>query len=85
VLMATLPEPELARRMADTDALVVMKIGRNMDRVRRALAAAGRLDAAWVVEFATMPNQRVMRLTEMDTTVTPYFSIVLVHGRGRRP
>ncbi len=85
VLMATLPEAELARRMADTDALVVMKIGRNIDRVRRALAIAGKLQAAWVVEFATMPQQRVLRLTDLAEGVTPYFSIVLVHGQGRRP
>ena len=86
VLMATLPEAELARRMADTDALVVMKIGRNMARVRQALAQAGRLDEAWVVEFATMPNQRVLRLADLpEGGVSPYFSIVLVHGKGRRP
>jgi precorrin-2/cobalt-factor-2 C20-methyltransferase len=85
VLMGTLPEAELARHMADTDALVVMKIGRNMDKVRRALTQAGRLDQAWLVEFATMPTQRVMRLTEADDRVTPYFSIVIVHGQGRRP
>ena len=85
VLMATLPEAELARRMAGTDALVVMKIGRNIDRVRRALATAGRLSEAWLVEYATMPQQRVCRLTETEAGVTPYFSIVIVHGQGRRP
>ena len=85
VLMGTLPEAELARHMADTDALVVMKIGRNIDKVRRALETAGRMDRAWLVEYATMPGQKVMRLAEVEGRVTPYFSIVLVHGQGRRP
>lgn len=86
VLMGTLPEAELARRMADTDALVVMKIGRNIDKVARALDAAGRLAEAWLVEYATMPNQRITRVAEaLPHCVTPYFSIVLVHGNGRRP
>jgi precorrin-2/cobalt-factor-2 C20-methyltransferase len=85
VLMGTLPEAELARHMADTDALVVMKIGRNIDKVRRALETAGRMDRAWLVEYATMPSQKVMRLAEVEGRVTPYFSIVLVHGQGRRP
>ncbi len=85
VLMGTLPEADLVRHMADTDALVVMKIGRNIDKVRRALQAAGRLDQAWLVEFATMPGQKVIRLAEAEGRVTPYFSIVLVHGHGRRP
>ena len=85
VLMGTLPEAELARHMADTDALVVMKIGRNIDKVRRALETAGRMDRAWLVEYATMPGQKVMRLADVEGRVTPYFSIVLVHGQGRRP
>ncbi len=84
VLMATLPEEELAARARDADALVVMKIGRNLPKLRRALATAGRLGAAWIVERGTMEGQRVQRLSEADE-VTPYFSIVVVHGQGRRP
>ncbi|GGB91491.1 precorrin-2 C(20)-methyltransferase [Novosphingobium endophyticum] len=84
VAMATLPEDELARRIRDTDALVVMKIGRNLPKLRRAVVAAGREDAAWLVEYAAMPGQRVTRLAEAES-VTPYFSILLIHGQGRRP
>lgn len=84
VAMATLPEDELTRRIADTDALVVMKIGRNLPKLRRALEAAGKFDAAWLVERGTMPKQSVQKLSEIDGEV-PYFSIVLVHGQGRRP
>lgn len=85
VLMGTLPETELERRMRDSDALVIMKTGRNLAKVRRALAAAGRLDDAWLVERGTMPGERVARLTEIDATDCPYFAIVLVHGKGREP
>ncbi len=84
VLMGTLPEDELARRACGSDALVVMKTGRNLGKVRRALQAAGRLDEAWLIERGTMPGERVMRLRDVDTTECPYFAIVLVHGRGRR-
>ncbi|WP_108853860.1 precorrin-2 C(20)-methyltransferase [Albidovulum aquaemixtae] len=84
VLMATLPEEVLAERARDADALVVMKIGRNLPKLRRALATAGRLGAAWIVERGTMEGQRVQRLSEAEAVV-PYFSIVLVHGQGRRP
>ena len=85
VLMGTLPEEDLVRHMESADALVVMKTGRNLPRVRRALERTGRLDAAWLVERGTMPNQRVARLAEVDATDCPYFAIVLVHGHGRRP
>jgi len=85
VLAGTLPEDVLTTRMRDADALVVMKTGRNLPKVRRALAAAGKLDAAWLVERGTMPGQRILRLTEAEATDCPYFAIVLVHGQGRRP
>ena len=84
VLMGTLPEDELAKRACNSDALVVMKTGRNLGKVRRALQAAGRLDEAWLSERGTMPGERVTRLRDVDTTECPYFAIVLVHGRGRR-
>lgn len=84
VLMGTLSEEELARRMCNTDALVVMKTGRNLTKVRRALIFAGRLDEAWLIERGTMPGERVTRLAEVDETDCPYFAIVLVHGQGRR-
>ncbi len=85
VLAGTLPEAELVRRMVDCDALVVMKIGRNINKVRHALRQAGLYERAWLVEYATMPNQSVARLAETGNAVAPYFSIVIVHGRGRRP
>ena len=89
VLMGTLPETTLSQHMVRADALVVMKIGRNLEKVRRAITQAGRLSSAWLVEYATMPDEKVSRLsdvTDTDTdTVTPYFSIVIVHGQGRRP
>lgn len=86
VLMGTLPEDELVRRMERTDALVVMKIGRHLGRVRRALQRAGLLGRAWLVQYGTMEAQRVAPLSEMGEDVTcPYFTIVLVPGQGRRP
>lgn len=84
VATATLPEEELVRRIRDTDALVVMKIGRHLPKLRRAIAAAGRTDAAWLVEYAAMAEERVLPLAEVGD-VAPYFSILLIHGRGRRP
>ena len=84
VAMATLSEEELTKRIRETDALVVMKIGRNLPKLRRALEAADRLQDAWLVERGTMPTQTVQKLTEITGDV-PYFSIVLLHGQGRRP
>jgi precorrin-2/cobalt-factor-2 C20-methyltransferase len=84
VLMGTLAEDKLEQRMRTSDALVIMKTGRNLQKVRRALASAGRLNDAWLVERGTMPGERVARLTDIDEADCPYFAIVLVHGQGRR-
>ena len=85
VLMATLPEADLLAHMQRSDAMVVMKTGRNLPKVRHALEQAGRLGDAWLVERGTMPNQRIARLVDVDAADCPYFAIVLVHGHGRRP
>jgi len=85
VLTGTLPEAELARRVQNADALVIMKTGRNLAKIRRVLEAAGRLGEAWLIERGTMPDEKVARLADVDATGCPYFAIVLVHGRlGRR-
>ncbi len=85
VLAGTLPEADLARHMREAHALVVMKLGRNLAKVRRALAAAGRADEAWIVERGTMPGERILKLSETGEIELPYFSLLLVHGHGRRP
>ncbi|QCO57871.1 precorrin-2 C(20)-methyltransferase (plasmid) [Pseudorhodobacter turbinis] len=85
VLAGTLPMEDLIRGMSGADAIVVMKIGRNIDKVVEALKTSGRYDAAWLVEFASMEEQRVTPLREATARITPYFSIILVHGQGRRP
>lgn len=85
VMAGTLPEADLVAHMSRSDAIVVMKTGRNLPKIKRALAVAGRLDAAWLVERGTMPSQRIARLVDVAEEDCPYFAIVLVHGQGRRP
>ncbi|HWM32003.1 MAG TPA: precorrin-2 C(20)-methyltransferase [Methyloceanibacter sp.] len=85
VLPATLPEYELERRLADVNAAVVMKIGRHLAKVRRALDRAGRLDRAIYVERGTMANASVMKLTDKLDGCAPYFAMVLVPGWEARP
>ncbi len=85
VLAGTLSEFELTKRMAETDALVVMKIGRNMEKICRSLKASGKYADAWLVEYATMAKQTVRKVSEITEEIAPYFAIIVVHGQGRRP
>ncbi len=82
VLPGTLPEPELARRLADTDGAIVMKLGRTFPAVRSALEQAGRLDDALYVERASMPQERWLPVRDVDPASVPYFSLVVVPGDG---
>jgi precorrin-2/cobalt-factor-2 C20-methyltransferase len=84
VLPGTLPEAELTRRLLDTDAAVIMKLGRNLPKVRRALTAAGLIHRAIYVERATMAGQAIVPLRDKPDDEAPYFAMVLVPGEGRR-
>ncbi len=85
VLPATLPEEELARHLVEADAAVVMKVGRHLPKLRRALAASGRLDRAIYVERGTMADAVMIRLAAKPDDDAPYFAIVLVPGWETRP
>jgi precorrin-2/cobalt-factor-2 C20-methyltransferase len=85
VLPGTMNEDELARRLADTDAAVIMKVGRNLPKIRRALQSAGKLADAMYVERGTMAETRNLPLRTKSDDRAPYFSIVLVPGWSSRP
>ncbi|MFV0534274.1 MAG: precorrin-3B C(17)-methyltransferase [Cumulibacter sp.] len=84
VLPGTLGVPELARRLADTQAAVIMKLGRTFSDVREAAQQAGVLDRAWYVERASSPQQRVLPLADVDPQSVPYMSIVVITGEDLR-
>jgi precorrin-2 C20-methyltransferase/precorrin-3B C17-methyltransferase len=81
VLPGMLPADELARRLQDTDAAAVMKLGRNFAGVRQALADAGRLDEAYYVERASSQAQRALPVAQVPPDTVPYMALVLVPGR----
>ena len=85
VLPGTLDEVDLKTRLEGTDGAVIMKVGRNLPKIRRALELAGRLEDAVYVERGTMANGHVTRLADKADDVAPYFAIVLVPGWSTRP
>jgi precorrin-2/cobalt-factor-2 C20-methyltransferase len=84
VLPATLPEDELAWRLSGSDAAVVMKVGRHLAKVRRALTTSGRLPRAIYVERGTMADAKMIPLAARADDDAPYFAIVLVPGWEER-
>jgi len=72
----TLPEAEIKFRIEAADAAAVYKVGRNMTKVKRVLGQLGRLDGAFYIERASLPEARVMALATAPDDA-PYFSIIL--------
>jgi precorrin-2 C20-methyltransferase/precorrin-3B C17-methyltransferase len=83
VLPGTLDEPELARRLADTDGAIIMKLGRTFPKVVSALRQAGRLEGALYVERASMPEERWLPVADVDPVSVPYFSLIVVPGDSK--
>jgi precorrin-2/cobalt-factor-2 C20-methyltransferase len=85
VLPGTLPAAALAERLRGCNAAAIVKIGRNLAKVRAALTAAALLDRAIYVERATMADEVVLPLAQKRDDEAPYFAMVIVGGFGRRP
>ena len=81
VIPATLDDDALAARLADVDAAVLIKVGRNLARVRALLERLGLADRARYVERATMDRERILPLDAVDAAAAPYFSTILIHRR----
>lgn len=84
VVPGTLDETSLAQRLAASDAAVIMKIGRNLAKVCRAVAAAGLTERAIYVERGTMSEERILPLRDCDGIAGTYFAMVIIPGLGRR-
>ena len=78
VLPATLGEKELARGLAEADTVAIVKLGRHVAEVRRLLERLGLLEHAVYIERATLPNQQILPLAQVDPDRAAYFSMALV-------
>ena len=82
VLPAPLGDAILSDRLKTCDAAAIIKVGRHFDRVRELLRTLGLAERAHYIERATMSEQNVVALDEVDAESVPYFSMILVHTRG---
>ncbi len=85
ILMGTLDKTTLENQLQNTNAAIIMKIGRNLPKIKKVLKRTGRFYDAFIVEYAAMDKQTVQRLSDYNTENAPYFSIIILHGQGRRP
>ena len=83
VVPATLEEASLRSRLETVEAAAIIKVGRHLPKVRAVLDTLGLAAGAQYVERATTERERRLPLAETGGAEAPYFSMVLVHRRGR--
>ncbi len=85
VLPGTLGRAALVHHLGAADAVVIIKIGANLTKIRAAIAEAGRLSTAIYVEHGTSEAETIVPLAVKTGDHAPYFSSILIPGQGRRP
>jgi precorrin-2/cobalt-factor-2 C20-methyltransferase len=84
VIPATLGAQALATCISAADAAAIVKLGRHFTKLRQVLQLLGLTDRALYIERASLPNQRVVPLADVDPASVPYFSMALIRRIARR-
>jgi len=82
IIPAPLEYDQLKQRLENTDAAAIIKIGKHYDKVYAILEELNLLERSGYVERATLPNQKILRLSEANLAAAPYFSMILVYCGG---
>jgi len=82
ILPGTLDDEILLQELKNTEAAAIVKVGRHFARVKKIIEQAGHGKGAKVVEYATLSNQSLRSLNEIEQEKLPYFSIILCY-RGQ--
>jgi len=77
VIPGPLEDDLLKERIAAADSLVIVKVGRHLERVRRVIDGLGLLDRAHYIERASLAQEQRMALTDAPQNA-PYFSMILI-------
>jgi len=79
VIPGPLSDEDIRCRIEDAEAVAIMKVGRHLPRLKALLEELGLLEQAGYVERASLPEQKVSRLADLDCETAPYFSMILIY------
>lgn len=79
IIPGPLPNDDIRARIDAAQAVAIMKVGRHLPRLKALLSELGLLEQAGYVERASLPEQKISRLSELKTDVAPYFSMILIY------
>lgn len=83
IMPATLSAEILRDRLAVADTAVIIKLGRHFAKVREVLSELGLLERALYIERATMPNQRIVEITQVEPTEVPYWALIVIPSQQK--
>lgn len=83
IMPATLDAEVLRDRLALVDAAVIIKLGRHFAKVKDVLIELGQFDRALYIERATMPNQRIRAIADVDPAEVPYWALVMIPSQQK--
>lgn len=81
MIPATLEDSVLRDRLTLADAAIILKIGRHFSKVRGVLQDLGLLSRALYLEYATLPNQQISSLDQVNPDQVPYWSLIIIPGQ----
>lgn len=79
VIPGPLPDVDIRQKIEEAQAVAIMKVGRHLPRLKALLDKMGLLDKAGYVERASLPEQKVHRLVDLEVDSAPYFSMILIY------
>jgi precorrin-2/cobalt-factor-2 C20-methyltransferase len=82
VIPGPLDEEALEQQLMATNVAAIIKVGRHLGKIKRVLKKIGAIENAHYIERATMKNQRIQPLSELDGESAPYFSMIIVRRSG---
>ncbi|MCZ8118589.1 MAG: precorrin-2 C(20)-methyltransferase [Microcystis sp. LE18-22.4A] len=83
IMPATLEAEILRDRLVFIDAAAIIKLGRHFAKVRNILEELGLLERALYIERATLPNQQIIPITEVDPEAATYWSLILIPSKTK--
>ena len=83
ILPGPMKEEDLADRLLNTDAAIIIKVGNYLPKIRRVLRKLRLENVSYYVERATMKNQKIIQMEKIESSKVPYFSIILVKKKLR--
>ncbi len=84
IIPAPLPPATLKARICDAQAVMIIKVGRHLEKVMTICDDLGLSERAMLVEDASASAQRIVPLSQAESASAAYFSSILIY-KGKEP